>query len=140
MTPSKTRRELLTAGGTASISVLTGCAGVLDSRELAHEVEVYNREKIARTLSVTVTNDGGDELYQREFTLEGERAEEDTEPFTGSPTTITVAVDNGSPSERSWPETNCEDRGKKSAGGIGVYLTAESGVQIEPTCATVYAE
>ncbi len=135
-----TRRGLLITSGIASAIALAGCTDVLSSKELAHEVEVYNREDLAQTLSVTVTNDSGDELYQQEFNLEGEQSEEVTEPFTGSPTKISVAVDDGSLTEHSWPKTNCEEQGTRSAGGVGVYLTPENGLDIEPTCDTVYAE
>ncbi|WP_197075801.1 hypothetical protein [Halostagnicola sp. A56] len=89
---------------------------------------------------MTVTNDSENVLYRREFDVAGEQSEEDTEPFTGSPTTLSVTVDDGNPTEHSWPETNCEEQGKKSAGGISVYQTHEGELLIEPTCDTNYAE
>lgn len=95
---------------------------------------------MAHTISVTVKNERENVLYQQEFNLEDEESEEDTESFTGDPTIISIAVDNDSPTEHSWPKMSCEEQGKRSAGGIGVYLTPENGLVIESTCNTVYAK
>ncbi|WP_162989836.1 hypothetical protein [Natronorubrum halophilum] len=138
---SRTRRSLLIACGTVSALALTGCIELLDSRKLAHDVEVFNRDDIAHTLAVTVTDDGQGVLYQREFDVEGEHAEEKTDPFTGTPTTVSVAVNDGSPTTYPWPDVNCkEERGIWSVGGAKVYLTSEETVHINPSCNTVYAE
>lgn len=139
MQPSTTRRELLMASATASTIALAGCTGVF-SKKLAHEVEVYNREDLAHAFSVTVTNDKENVLYQREFNLEGEQSEEGTEPFTGDPTILSVAIDDGNPTEYTWPTTYCEDKSTRSAGGVSIYQTHEGELLFEPTCNTIYAE
>ncbi len=140
MPPSPTRRSLLAATAAVSSSALAGCANVLGSKELAHEVEVYNYTDAAHDPSVRVTDDAGDVLYSRQFHLEGNHGEEDTDPFTGVPETIVVTVGEGEPAEYDWPNVDCEDRGSRSAGGADLYITAEDGIRLEPTCDTVYAE
>ncbi|EMA63861.1 hypothetical protein [Halorubrum lipolyticum] len=137
---SSSRRSLLAAGCAAAATGLAGCADLLGPEELAHEVEAYNRRDTAHTLSVRVENADGDALYRRTFEIEGDRAREGTEPFTGTPTTIVVTVDDREPVEREWPDPNCEQQGTRSAGGVDVYLLPDGEVQLEPTCDTIYAE
>lgn len=136
MRPSRTRRSLLAACGTASALALAGCSEFFNSKELAHEVEPLNLRDTAHTLTVSVKNNRDTVIYNREFKLGPEKAEEDTEPFTGTPDTITLEVDGGSPKTYPWPEPNCEGR---SAGGARITMTAET-ILVEPSCNTVYAE
>ena len=138
--PPLSRRSLLATGCVAAASGLAGCAGLLGSEELAHEVEAYNRRDTTHTLSVRVENADGDALYRRTFEIDGDRAREGTEPFTGTPTAVVVTVDEREPIEREWPDPNCEQQGTRSAGGVGVYLLSDDEVRLEPTCDTIYAE
>ncbi|WP_418285311.1 hypothetical protein [Halorubrum sp. DTA46] len=136
---SPSRRSLLAAGCAAAVSGLAGCTDLLGSDELAHEVEVYNRRDAAHTLSVRVEDADGDALYRRTFEIDGDRAREGTDPFTGRPRAVVVAVDDREPIEREWPDPNCEQQGTRSAGGVDVYLLPDGEVRLEPTCDTIFA-
>ncbi|WP_082222462.1 hypothetical protein [Halorubrum halophilum] len=140
MSPKSTRRSLLGTLFAAAAGGLAGCADLLGPRELAHEVEMYNRRDTAHTLTVRVENAGGDALYRQTFEIDGDRAREGTEPFTGAPTAVVVTVDDREPIERDWPDPNCEQQGTRSAGGVDVYLLPDGEVRLEPTCDTIYAE
>ncbi|WP_435100290.1 hypothetical protein [Halorubrum sp. N11] len=136
----RSRRSLLATGCAAAASGFAGCADLLGSEELAHEVEVYNRRETAHTLSVRVENVDSDALYRQTFDIDGDRAREGTEPFTGRPTAVVVTIDDREPVERDWPDPNCEQQGTRSAGGVDVYLLPDDEVRLEPTCNTIYAE
>jgi hypothetical protein len=118
-----------------------GCADFFNSKQLAHEVELFNRDDKSHNIIVRVENSSKETIYEREFHLKGGYGEEGTDPFRGTPTTVFVAVDDSSPTAYPWPDFDCEEeRGVRSAGGAIVTLSSEETIHLYPSCNTVYAE
>lgn len=134
MPPRSTRRSFLILAG--SFSTLTGCLTDGTRKRLAHEVEVFNERDRSQTLSIHVRSETGETLYHREFHLEANTWEEGTEPFTGTPASLTIALDGGATRQFNWPSHDCD---VISAGGADVFLLDRDEIRIEPTCNTVYA-
>jgi hypothetical protein len=137
MPPRSTRRSYLLLACSAAAS-LAGCSTDGSSEQLAHEVELFNELDGSQALTVRVESDTDEMLYRRQFHLAPDTWEEKTEPFTGSPATISVTFDTGETREYEWPTPDC-DEGVRSAGGATLFLTEPTAIRIEPTCNTVYA-
>ena len=108
--PSLSRRALL-AGSGAVLTSLNGCAA-LGSSPNQHEeesdphwVKMYlgDRDE-THHVTVTITNEGGDVLFEKEYQLsDSNEADEDaTFPASTTPETIVVTV-GGTRFERDWP-------------------------------------
>ncbi|WP_459191194.1 hypothetical protein [Halosimplex sp. J119] len=135
-----TRRALLAGGCATVVGALSGCPGAPGSDDLAHYVEAFNYAEGTHNVFVRVTNAEGEDLYRQQFRLGPDRAEEDTNPFTGDPATIAVTVDGSEPVERDWPENRCEERGIRSAGGAEVRIGEDGTVEVALSCDTVAAD
>lgn len=102
--PSLTRRAFL---GTSSALLLAaaGCTAPDSSPRPAHWVTVYLvDEEDPRDVTVTVTDNGGETVFERDYQLsETNEADEDAPfPASADPETVVVTVD-GTRFERDWP-------------------------------------
>jgi hypothetical protein len=148
--PSISRRELLVAGSGA-LATLAGCSAFAESEPL-NQVKVQNFSEQFRRFRITVSDDQDGVLYEETFSLEARVAEEDTEPFAGTPARITIAVDGEEPIETDWPSQitelrngsqvrhvggSCGSTGGEAITGVFVYVSGPDRVSLRPTCGTV---
>jgi hypothetical protein len=134
------RRKTLTGIGAIVSIPLSGCSVFGNSQELAHYVNIFNYDDTTHNFSILLEDEGGDRISQWTIVLESETAEERADKFTGTPETISITVDSAGSIRRSWPETNCQEEGVKSAGGISLYFTSDEDIRIEPRCDTIYVD
>ena len=102
--PSTNRRTVL-ASASAALAAVSGCTALESSPRPAHTVSVYLVDREAtRDVTVTVEDDGGAVLFEREYRLsdDNEADEDATFPASDEPETVTVTVD-GTEFERDWP-------------------------------------
>ncbi len=138
---SFTRRTLL-ASSCVSLVAASGCAALDSESTPAHWVTVYLGDR-AKTheVSVTVTNNSGDTLFEKEYTLSDSNEADEDAPFPEStdPETITVTID-GTRFERDWPGFEQEPLPCDDSNWAGVELwieTDQSGnpdLRIESDC------
>lgn len=130
--PSVNRRTLL-ASSCAALAAASGCSVLGASTRPAHTVSVYLGDRDAtRDVRVTITDDAGDVLFERDYRLsDGNEADEDaTFPESTDPATITVTVD-GTRFERPWPDflgpqTSCSDGNWE---GVELWIEGRPGEQ-----------
>ena len=135
------RRRLLSVVSFGSLSTLSGCSlNPLRSRQLAHEVEVFNYSDRTHNIHYQVETADGTILVDHLYRLESNTAREATEPFVGTPAQIVVTIDGEKPETFEWPQPNCDAQGVRSAGGVRLTYGFEEGdaIEISPTCETVY--
>lgn len=151
--PSIGRRALL-AGTGAVLAPLSGCAALGSSSKQStgesapHWVKLYlgDRDE-THDVTVTITNDGGDVLFEKEYQLsDSNEADEDaTFPASTDPETVVVTAD-GTRFERDWPgfEQPALPCDGPNEAGIEVYVeTAQDGtpdVRLEADCQSVTGE
>jgi hypothetical protein len=131
--PSTTRRSLLAVAGTA-LPTAAGClAGGSDS-EPAHWVTVYLGEREeTHDVTVTVLDDAGEALFEREYRLsDANEADEDAPfPAENEPETVVVTVD-GLRFERDWPGFQRPELPCEGPNQAGVEVWVEDGQDGEP--------
>lgn len=148
--PSTSRRALLT-GMAGALAAVSGCTAFRSSpnpseeESAPHWVTMYlgDREE-THQVSVTISNEGGDVLFEKEYQLsDSNEADEDaTFPASTEPETIVVTVD-GTRFERDWPgfEHPALPCGSANEAGIEIYVeTARDGspdVRLEADCQSV---
>lgn len=128
------RRSLLGVVGGA-LAATSGCLSAPTGPVPAHTVTVYLAEREAtRDVTVTVTNEGGDELFERTYELSdaNEAEEDDTFPADTEPETVTVVVD-GTRFERDWPNMHGQDAGCGESNWAGIEVWVEGQPDEEPT-------
>src|SRR6056297_2889678 len=124
--PSIHRRSLLAGAGTALAGV-SGCTAQSSSPTPAHWVTVYLADReAAYDVSVTVRDDSGDAVFEKEYSLSDSNEADEDAPFPESsdPATVVVTVD-GTRFERDWPgfeqpELPCD--GNQNYSGIEVWI------------------
>jgi hypothetical protein len=139
--PSLTRRSLL-ASASAALVAASGCSAVESSPQLAHWVTVYlgDRDE-THEVSVTVTDDSGETVFEKEYSLSDCNEADEDAPFPDAtdPETVVVTVD-GTRFERDWPgfeqpQLPCDGENRS---GIEVWVEGdESGspeIRIEADC------
>jgi hypothetical protein len=134
------RRKTLTGIGAIASVPMSGCSVFDNSQALAHYVNIFNYDDTTHSFSILLEDESGESISQWNIVLESETAEERADKFTGTPETVSITVDSAEPIRRSWPATNCQEEGVKSAGGISLYLTSEEDIHIEPRCDTIYVD
>mgnify|MGYP006281934163 FL=1 len=148
--PSSNRRALLT-GTAAVLTAVSGCAGLRSSPNSTEEapdphwVYMYltDREETHHVV-VTITNQGGDVLFEKEYELSdrNEADEDATFPASSDPETVVVTVD-GTRFERDWPgfERPALPCDGPNEAGIEIYVeNARDGrpeVRLEADCQSV---
>lgn len=151
--PSISRRAIL-AGTGAVFNGVSGCTSLGSSPTQSEEapnphwVYLYltDREETHHVI-VTITNEGGDVLFEKEYELsDSNEADEDgTFPASSDPETIVVTVD-GTRFERDWPgfeqpELPCNDVNEV---GVEIYVeNAQDGtpdIRLESDCQSVPGE
>lgn len=151
--PSISRRALL-AGTGAVLTPLSGCAAIgspsnqSKGESAPHWVKMYlgDRDE-THDVTVTITNEGGDVLFEKEYQLsDSNEADEDaTFPASTDPETIVVTVD-GTRFERDWPGFEqpplpCD--GPNEA-GVEIYVeNAQDGtpdIRLEADCQSITGE
>ncbi|WP_336001023.1 hypothetical protein [Halorientalis halophila] len=151
--PSISRRVLI-AGTGAVLIPISGCNALRSSSNPSEEesdphwVKVYldNRAE-THHVTVTITNDGGDVLFENEYELsDSNEADEDaTFPASTDPESIVVTVD-GTRFERDWPgfERPALPCDGPNEAGVEIYVeNARDGtpdVRIEADCQSVTGE
>lgn len=141
------RRALLASLSTAIVA-LSGCGNPDSSTVPAHTVSVYLTEREAtRNVTVTVTDDSGETLFDREYALsdDNEADEDATFPASADPETVTVTVDDVR-FERAWPGQNspelpCDD---PNSAGVELYIGGNPDeaptLRLEANCQSVTME
>jgi hypothetical protein len=124
------RRRFLAGASTLTGGLLAGCGGVAgDQKRPAHWVTVYlgDREE-THDVTVTVTDEGGDALFEKEYRLSDDNEADEDAPFPESsePARVAVTVD-GARFEYDWPgfehpQLPCED-----PNWAGIELWIETG-------------
>ncbi|WP_436931377.1 hypothetical protein [Halosimplex halobium] len=145
--PSLDRRSFL-ASSTAALVAAGGCSAVESSPQLAHWVTVYlgDRDE-THEVSVTVTDEAGETVFEREYSLSDDNEADEDAPFSDSaePETVVVTVD-GTRFERDWPgfeqpELPCDDPNRS---GIEVWIENDAdgspGIRVEADCQHVTME
>ncbi|QLH84737.1 twin-arginine translocation signal domain-containing protein [Halosimplex pelagicum] len=145
--PSLNRRSFL-ASSTAALVATAGCSAAESSPQLAHWVTVYlgDRDE-AHEVSVTVTDEAGETVFEKEYSLSDDNEADEDAPFPDSaePDTVVVTV-GGARFERDWPgfeqpQLPCDGENRS---GIEVWIESdESGspsVRIEADCQYVTME
>ncbi|SEP07857.1 hypothetical protein SAMN04487948_11328 [Halogranum amylolyticum] len=134
------RRRLLSVVSLCGLSALAGCSlNPLRSRQLAHEVEVFNYSDRTHNIHYQVDTAAGTILVDHLYRLESNTAREATEPFVGTPARIIVPIDGRRPETFAWPQPDCDAQGVRSAGGVRFAYGFEeaAAIGISPTCETV---
>jgi len=139
--PSLNRRSFL-ASTSATLVAASGCSAVESSPQLAHWVTVYLGEREeSHEVSVTVTDEAGETVFERAYSLSDDNEADEDAPFPASaePATVVVTVD-GTRFERQWPGVEqpplpCDGDNRS---GIEVWLENDADgdptVRIEPDC------
>ena len=151
--PSISRRALLTGTG-AVLTSLSGCTALGSSPTQSekasdpHWAKMYlgDRDE-AHNVTVTITNEGGDVLFEKEYQLsDSNEADEDaTFPASTDPETIVVTVD-GTRFERDWPgfEQPALPCDGPNEAGIEIYVeNARDGtpdIRLEADCQSITEE
>jgi hypothetical protein len=102
--PSMNRRAFLT-GTSAALLGASGCLAEGSATTPAHWVTVYLVDhETPRDVTVTVTDDRGDVLFEQDYQLSATNQADEDVPFPEStePETVVVTVD-GTRFERDWP-------------------------------------
>jgi len=145
--PSLNRRTLL-AGASAALVAGAGCSAVESSPQLAHWVTVYLGEREeTHEVSVTVTDGGGETVFEKEYSLSDDNEADEDAPFpeSAAPETVVVTVD-GTRFERDWPgfeqpQLPCDGENRS---GIEVWVETDADgdptVRIEADCQRVTME
>jgi len=139
--PSLNRRTFLASSGAAVIAA-SGCTAPDSSSAPAHWVTVYlgDRDE-THDVTVVITNDGGDPLFEKDYELSDENEADEDTPFPEStaPETIVVTVD-GTQFERDWPGFDNPELPCDGQNWSGIEIWVESGqdgtpdVRIEADC------
>ncbi len=151
--PSSSRRALL-AGTSAVLTAISGCTALessLNSSEgepYPHWVKMYlgDRDE-THHVTVTITNKGGDVLFEKEYQLSdsNEADENSTFPASTEPETIVVTVD-GTRFTRDWPgfEHPALPCDGPNEAGIEIYVeNAQDGtpvIRLEADCQSITGE
>ena len=131
---STDRRTFLASAGAALVAA-AGCSAPGASSRLAHWVTVYLGEREeSHEVTVRVTDDGGDLLFEKEYRLsDDDEADEDASfPASTDPETVVVTVD-GTRFERDWPGFEHPELPCEEPNPAGVELRVENGPDGEPT-------
>lgn len=135
--PSMNRRTFL-ASSSAAVLLTSGCTSSSSSPTPAHWVTVYlgDRDE-AHDVTVRVTDDGGDVLFEKDYRFSDDNEADEDAPFPAAtdPETVVVTVD-GARFERDWPgfeqpQLPCEDPNR-----TGVEIWVESGPDGSPAIRT----
>jgi len=141
------RRSLL-ASTSAALVAAAGCSAAESSPQLAHWVTVYLGERDeTHDVSVAVTDDGGETVLEKEYSLSDDNEADEHAPFPESadPETVVVTVD-GTRFERDWPgfERPALPCDGDNRSGIEVWVENDEngspGIRIEADCQYVTME
>jgi len=89
------KRRVFLAGLSTAVTATSGCVGSGSSEQLAHTVTVYLGEREAtRNVTVTVKNEGGENLFEKEYNLSDTNESDEDATFSAStePDTVIVTV------------------------------------------------
>lgn len=118
------RRTLLASVSTVAIAA-SGCASLTASSEPAHTVTVYHvdHHEVSREVTVTVTDEAGEPLFEKEYTLseDNESDEDATFPESTEPETIHVTVDDRA-FEFDWPSFDHPQLPCEGENWVGIEL------------------
>ena len=138
------RRYLLTSTATLASTTLAGCSTPLGKETNRHYVSLYNGGTEPHNFLVTVTNEDGEEIFNREYEL-GDRSADEHRIIDGAPAEITVAIDDTEPTQFPWapqesvstiPKGGCSE---ETSASLGIYYEIQAGEGITPIygCETV---
>lgn len=142
------RRTYLIGLGTMWVGGLAGCTTPSDSDSLS-KVEMDNNTGEDIEALVEVTNDAGETIFRRSFTIKAGNQDEGAEWFDGEPAQISVGVGDAQPLTAPWPSQITELRAGERPEELGKSLCAQGGdpvtgvfvritsaelVRLEPTC------
>lgn len=140
--PSTPRRTFLASSAALVAVAAGGCSALTDSGRPAHTVSVYlGNPDATREVTVTITDESGEVVFDREYSLseENEAVEDDTFPESTDPATVAVTVD-GDRFERGWPGVESEALPCEGENWAGIEVWIEGGpdespsVRLEATC------
>lgn len=144
---SLNRRSFLTSSAAALLAT-SGCTAPSSSSTPAHWVTVYlgDREE-THDVTVTVTNDGGEVLFETVYRLSDANEADEHAPFPAStdPETVVVTVD-GTRFERDWPGFEQPDLPCEGPNQAGIEIWIENGadgppeIRLEADCQHVTME
>ena len=132
--PSIDRRSLL-ASSSAVLLGTAGCTARSSSPTPAHWVTVYLGDREATyDVTVTVRDDGGDAVFEKEYALSDSNEADEDAPFPESsePETVVVTVD-GTRFERDWPGFEQPGLPCDGSNSSGIELWIDSGQDGSPT-------
>lgn len=131
--PSPNRRTFL-ASSSAALVAAAGCAVPGSSARPAYTVTVYlgDRDE-THDVTVTVEDDGGTVLFEREYRLSdsNEAHEDATFPESTDPETVIVTVD-GTRFERDWPGFEHQRLPCEGENWTGIEVWVENGQDGSP--------
>lgn len=147
MVPQTRRKLLATAAGI--VPLIAGCS-VLGGQDPLNQVEIDNNSGEDVEVYVRVANDAGETLFDETFTVAEGNQDENAEPFSGDPATVSVSVNGGETLTADWPDRRtelragsrpevvgggCGQNGEKPT-GIFVETVSSTRVFLRPTCGT----
>lgn len=131
------RRNVLTSTATLASTTLAGCVSLLETETDRHTISLYNGDTEPHNFVVTVTNEDGAEIFNREYEL-GDRSADEDRIIDGTPVEITVAIDDTDPVQFPWapresvntiPKDGCAE---KMFTSLGIYYERQAGDGITP--------
>jgi len=96
-----TRRSLLATATAVAATTLAGCSSVVGETDAAHYVDMLNGDDEPHVFAVTVTDDDGGVLFDKEYDLAASEGDENR-VIDGAPAEITVTVDDADPVSLPW--------------------------------------
>ena len=138
------RRSLLTSMTTLPSAALAGCASFLETEIDRRNVSLYNGDTEPHNFVVIITNEDGEEIFNREYEL-GDRSADEDRIIDGTPAEITVAIDDTEPVQFPWtpqesvntiPKSGCAE---KMSTSLDIYYGRQADEEITPIydCAAV---
>ena len=138
-----TRRSLLATATAVAATTLAGCSSVVGETDAEHYVDMLNGDDESHVFAVTVTDDDGGVLFDKEYDL-ATREGDENRVIDGSPAEITVTVDDTDPVSLPWAPR--ESTGSPADGcsqgtteGLRLYYERKDGDGVTATydCETV---
>ncbi|ERJ05516.1 membrane lipoprotein [Halorhabdus tiamatea SARL4B] len=93
------RRTLIIGGISAVLSGFTGCLNA--SEREGHSISVLNLSNTTREISIVVKNSQGETIFDREYQLTSNTADENRR-ISGSPANIGITTEDGATKQFEW--------------------------------------
>jgi len=130
------------AGALSSVT-LAGCSSITSRDTNRHYVDLLNGSDNSHVFVVTVTNDDGKEIFNKEYDLESLTGDENR-IIEGNPAKVSVTVDERKAETFKWdPLSGAGDHSGECSDGtstsLSIYYDQQAGEGVKPvySCETV---